>query len=130
MLRWLSAYRRARASIDDRENVEDVDPVATCRACGLPVPQRPHEANTAYEIRRRSGYSLCRRDCLGPSRPLVFPGADVTTWAEAIAYFPRCDRDGGIWRVVDEGYSCFTCPRRLRVGEALAALARRGLGER
>jgi DNA-directed RNA polymerase subunit RPC12/RpoP len=51
--------------------------------------------------------------------PAHFPHAQSQRLEQAP---DRCDRCGGIWREVSDGYQCRQCPRRWLVGERLAAM--------
>jgi hypothetical protein len=51
-----------------------------------------------------------------------FPFADGESLGQAPA---RCDRCGGVWRLVDEGYGCSTCPRRWRAAAVLRSMMSR-----
>jgi len=57
-------------------------------------------------------------------RPATFPYADSARISEAP---PRCDRCGGIWKEVSDGYQCRQCPRRWLAGDKLRELVGRTL---
>jgi hypothetical protein len=91
-----------------------------CRKCHAPLAQRPDETDWAYSIRQSCGHGRCPGRVRGP----LFPFADYPTYAAAP---DRCPRDNGIWKLVDEGLQCRTCPGRLRITEALVRMRASGM---
>lgn len=67
----------------------------------------------------KDGRVTGRWDRLDTPIPITFPRADSLTLGSAP---DRCDRCGGVWRRVDEGLACYTCPRRWRTVEQLRAM--------